>query len=92
MVESALRVSKYIKEHFSNGRDFKNSPQELSRVAMLRDETVSQYAAQIRNLARRAKSCLDGTDREKPCDALFDAIDPKGCFLADLPPEIGTSD
>lgn len=36
---------KHSKKHFSNGRDFKYYYQELGRVAMLLDKTISQYAA-----------------------------------------------
>ena len=86
--DDVKNLTKHLKKHFSNGRDFKSYHQDLSRAAMLPDESHSQYAARIQNLVRGAKAALAGTDKKGHTNILLEAIDPKGCFLDALPIEI----
>ena len=79
-------LTKHLKKHFSNGHDFKSYHQELIRVAMLPDESISQYAARVQNLVRGAKAALAGTDKEAHANTLLEEY-PKGCSLDGLPLE-----
>lgn len=77
----------HLKTQFSSCRNFKSYHRELARVAMLPNETVSEYGARVQNLVRGAKAALSSRSEDEIKQAI-DLINPVECFIDGLPDEL----